>query len=73
MKNGNTEVKVRVTEEAIRQAAPPDAMNPSIFTLRGRFQELANDKAYRHEFESDGSIVIRAIDIDIRTADSKYA
>lgn len=73
MMDGAKAVKVRVTEEALRQAMPANAVNASIFTLRGTFQQLANEKAARHEFEPDGSIIIRPADLDIRVADSKYA
>ncbi|HEY1415654.1 MAG TPA: hypothetical protein VGF42_07180 [Caulobacteraceae bacterium] len=73
MMNGATPVRVLVTEGAVERASPPSAANCNIFTQRRTFEHLANDKAARHEFEEDGSIVIRPADVDIRSADWRYA
>ncbi len=73
MMNGATPVKVMVTEEAVEMASPPDAQSCSIFTQRRTFEHVANEKAARHEFEEDGTIVIRPDDMDIRAADWRYA
>ena len=73
MMNGGTPVKVVVTEAALKAAVPPNALDRSIFTHRRAFEKLANEKAVRSLFEDDGSIVIRPMDLDIRTADSRYA
>jgi hypothetical protein len=73
MMNGATPVKVLVTEEAVERASLPDTANRNIFTHRRTFEHLANDKAARHDFEEDGSIVIRPDDMDIRSADWRHA
>lgn len=73
MMNGASPVKVRVMEDALRAAISPNALSASIFTHRGTFEKLANEKAARDEFEPDGSIIIRPADMTIRSADSRYA
>ncbi|HEY1415653.1 MAG TPA: hypothetical protein VGF42_07175 [Caulobacteraceae bacterium] len=56
-------ITVRVTDEALNEVVPPNALSANIFTCRETFYLLADEKFARHELEPDGSITIRSADV----------
>ncbi|HEY5289739.1 MAG TPA: hypothetical protein VIJ59_06870 [Caulobacteraceae bacterium] len=56
-------VMVRVTEEALQDVGPSSALTAPIYKYRNVFEEIADKKFNRHEFEPDGSITIKSADV----------
>jgi hypothetical protein len=56
-------IVVRVTDDALNEVVPPNALCASIYGYRDTFEHLADEKFARHELEPDGSITIRQADV----------
>lgn len=56
-------VLVRVTDEAVDEVIPANAVGANFYAYRNTFEILADEKFSRHELEPDGSITIRSADV----------
>jgi hypothetical protein len=56
-------IVVRVTDDALNEVVPPNAVSASFYAHRNTFELLADEKFARHELEPDGSITIRSADV----------
>lgn len=63
MMNGGVEVRVLVTDEAIRDIAPATAVANTLEDHRGAFERLASEKFDRDELQDDGSVKISSSDL----------
>lgn len=63
MLSASNPVLVRVTDDALNEVVPPNALSAGIHAYRETFYHLADEKFARHELEADGSITIRSADV----------
>ncbi|HEY7900601.1 MAG TPA: hypothetical protein VIC25_05385 [Caulobacteraceae bacterium] len=63
MLSATSPVVVHVTDEALREVAPPALGSPTIYAFRGVFEQIADRKFMRQEFDDDGAISIKSADI----------